>query len=85
MKSITIHGLDDDLDQGIRKLAREKGLSLNKTMKELLRKSLGLNRSDRSARRDEFRDLCGVWSEEEAQRLQERLAPISEIDPDDWQ
>jgi len=85
MKSITIHGLDDDLDQGIRKLAREKGLSLNKTMKELLRKSLGLNRSDRSARRDEFRELCGVLSEEEAQRLQERLAPFSEIDPDDWQ
>jgi hypothetical protein len=66
-------------------LAREKGLSLNKTMKELLRKSLGLNRSDRNARRDEFRDLCGVLSEEEAKRLQERLAPFSEIDPDDWQ
>jgi plasmid stability protein len=36
MKSITIHGLDDELDQSIRQRARKKGLSINKTLKEVL-------------------------------------------------
>jgi len=35
MKSITIHGLDEGLDKSIRDKARERGLSINKTLKEL--------------------------------------------------
>ena len=36
MKSITIHGLDDEMDEQIRNRAGAAGLSLNKTIKLLL-------------------------------------------------
>jgi len=36
MSSITIHGLDEDLNKCIRDKAKDKGLSINKTLKEIL-------------------------------------------------
>ena len=45
MKSITIHNLDDKLDSLIREKAKKQGISLNKTIKTLLRKSLGLGKN----------------------------------------
>ena len=42
MKSITIHGLDEGLEAMIEEKARQEGLSLNKTVKMLLREALGL-------------------------------------------
>ena len=43
MKSITIHGLDEHLDRTIRSLAEREGLSMNKTIKKVLRSALGLD------------------------------------------
>ena len=85
MKSITIHGLDEGLDKSIRDKARERGLSINKTIKELLRKALGINNSQTCDRRDEFLDLYGVWSAEDSAELKKNLATCEQIDPGDWQ
>ena len=61
MKSITIHGLDHELDEKIRSKARAEGLSLNRTIKLLLREALGLG--DQPPNRGiGFQDLFGVWS-----------------------
>jgi len=85
MKSITIHGLDDELDHLIRSIANEEGLSLNKTIKKLLRSALGLETRGKLARHDEFQDLFGVWSKSEFRKFQEKTADFSKIDPADWQ
>ena len=61
MRSITIHGMDDELDRQIREKAAAEGKSLNKTIKGLLKQALGGRRS----RREEFVDLFGCWSAEE--------------------
>ena len=42
MKSITIHGLDGKLYERIKEKAKRQGLSLNRTIKNLLEKSLGI-------------------------------------------
>jgi len=52
MKSITIHGLDEGLDKIIRDKSRERGLSINKTLKELLGKALGINNSQTQDRQN---------------------------------
>lgn len=85
MKSITIHGIDDDLDHLIRSIATEEGLSLNKTIKKLLRRALGLETQGKLAKYSEFQDLFGVWSESELRKFQEKTADFSEVDPTDWQ
>lgn len=44
MKSITIHGIDPALDKKIAEKSKEYGLSQNRTVKEILQKSLLGNR-----------------------------------------
>jgi hypothetical protein len=72
MKSITIHDLGDELAQRIEKYAEERSLSLNKSIKLILRSALGLA-APRAAYAD-FSDLCGVWSVAEAEEFEAAIA-----------
>ena len=84
MKSITIHGIEEQLDREIRGKAKKQGLSLNRTIKQLLREHLGL--TDKVIdRRDDFREFSGVWSEEEARAISQATADFERIDRGDWQ
>ena len=85
MKSITIHGLDDGLDRCIREKAREKGLSINKTLKEILALSFGLSDSLSHDHREEFIDLCGVWSVDDVSEFRKNLQECESVDMSDWQ
>jgi hypothetical protein len=85
MKSITIHGLDDGLDKCIRDRAREKGLSINKTLKEVLGQAFGISDSLCQDHREEFVDLCGVWSDDDVLEFKKHLQASERIDMSDWQ
>jgi len=54
MKSITIHDLDDSLEVLLEQTAKDHGLSLNRTVKMLLRKALGLEPNGDGERRADF-------------------------------
>ncbi len=84
MKSITIHGLEDPLNTLIREKARQEGLSLNKTIKQLLADTLGVKNADQTSRENEFADLCGVWSQKDAAEFDKNSVTLSTIDPEDW-
>jgi hypothetical protein len=84
MKSITIHGLEDPLDSLIREKAKKQGLSLNKTIKNLLAESLGITPKSDESRKKDFLDLFGTWSQEEARAFTARTADLEKIDPEDW-
>lgn len=84
MSSITIHGLEDPLDSLIRKKAKQEGLSLNKTIKKLLLESLELDQSAGMTKKSDFADLCGVWTDAEAQQLHKQISDLEKIDPEDW-
>jgi hypothetical protein len=84
MKSITLHNLDDQLTELITRRAREKGYSLNRTIKELLNKALGITPDPEKDKKQEFMDLFGVWSDEEYQEFEEQTKTFHKIDPDDW-
>ena len=83
MKSITIHGVDDDLFQKIARKSKEQGLSRNKTIKSLLEESL----SDpvQTDREDEFSDLFGKWSKDEKVRFDIAVRDFDRIDESDWE
>jgi predicted DNA binding CopG/RHH family protein len=42
MKSITIHGIDEPLAKLIKSKAKQEGLSINQTIKNILESSLGV-------------------------------------------
>jgi hypothetical protein len=82
MKSITIHGIDHDLESKISEKSVEYGLSQNRTVKKLLQKSL---QSDQKAsRREMFSDLFGKWSAAEKSAFEKRIADFEIIDESDW-
>ena len=82
MKSITIHGLDDATDEKIRSKAGEDGLSLNRTIKHLLRKALGLDGA--TDRRQDFQDLFGTWSSSDLEAFSHATEDFARVDPADW-
>ncbi len=84
MKSITLHGIDSKLDDLIKRKARKQGQSLNKTIKNLLEKSLGLNSDLESDRRKEFADLFGIWSKDEVKEFEKHTKDFEKIDNEDW-
>lgn len=83
MKSITIHGMDDDLDRLIREKAAADGKSLNKTIKNILEEALGMRPS--RDHREEFMDLFGSWSKEDRQEFEKASEDLRQVDPGDWE
>lgn len=83
MKSITIHGMDDALDQMIREKATADNTSLNKTIKRLLEESVGL----RGVRdhRAEFMDLFDTWSAADRAEFDAATEDMGQVDPGDWE
>lgn len=77
MSTITIHGLDDALDKRIREKAKSQGSSLNKTIKELLEKSLAINQKKKKSHREEYMEFFGVWTEDD---LKEFDCAVNEFD-----
>lgn len=82
MKSITIHNLESDLNIQIRRKARLEGKSLNQTIKSLLRRSLGISKTN--IRNKDFDEFFGVWSTSEAKNIEKALEDFERIDPQDW-
>lgn len=84
MKSITIHGLDNVMDKLIREKAEKEGLSLNKTMKKLLRKALGIPEHGEDHSQD-FVEFLGQWSESDVEEFKKQTKDLNEVNIGDWQ
>lgn len=85
MKSMTIHGIDDHLAELIKAKAKSEGLSINKTLKNLIEISLGVKpRPDKKNLKD-FKEFSGVWTEEDVKEFEDNTADMRIIDSEDWQ
>ena len=78
MSSITIHNLDNELEQKIRETARKNHTSLNQTIKTILREALHIEK--RSSPKNDFSDLANTMTEEEAREFEEANRSFSHID-----
>ncbi len=84
MKSITIHNIDDHLHRMVQEKARAEGLSLNKTIHALLEEALGVKPRNLGKHYDEFKEFCGVWSEQEVLDFEEQTREFRQVHPEDW-
>ena len=80
-KSITIHGISPELNGKIQEKSYELHLSQNKTVKKILEDSL---LGEERKRKNEFQDLCGIWSKEEVNEFEKLLEDFDKIDEEDW-
>jgi len=83
MKSITIHGIDKETEKLIKKRAKSEGTSVNKIVKRLLAKALGIDK-DKHDNQEEFLDLFGIWTEDDEKRFFEAIKDLEQIHPEDW-
>lgn len=83
MKSITIHGVDRETEKLLKERAKSSGLSVNRVVKELLAKALGIGK-DKQDHRDEFLDLFGTWTEKDEEEFMEAVRDLEIVHPGDW-
>jgi len=84
MKSISVHGIDEEMDKAVEERAKSEGKSVNKIVKELIAKALGIGDKPPD-NRVEFAELCGVWTEAEAAEFMKLIADLEVADAKDWQ
>lgn len=82
MKSITIHKIDEEMYKKIKTQAKVSGLSLNKTIKILLEKSLGIKKENH--KEENFREFMNLLSPEDAEKFYERTQDLRLVDERDW-
>ena len=85
MKSITIHGIDEQLANLIKSKAESEGLSINKTVKKLLEVALGVKPQIEMKNLDDFKEFCGLWTQADLDEFEEKTTDFRKIDKKDWQ
>ncbi|MGA2973775.1 MAG: hypothetical protein ABSF77_00520 [Spirochaetia bacterium] len=83
MSSITLHNLEDSLYTLLKQKARKEGKSLNRTIQELLRESMGL-KGKTAKKKDIYAELCGAISGKELKKMEEAEKEFEVIDEKDW-
>ena len=84
MKSITIHKIDEDINKKLNELARNKKMSLNKTVKYLLRKALNLESNSKEFRKKKLSEFLGVWNKNDLNTFKKATAEFEKISEEDW-
>lgn len=80
MKAITVRNIPPDLASALDREKRRRGQSLNRTVVELLRQSLGVG----TTRSNGLARLAGGWTDEQVAEMEEALAPFGKIDAEMW-
>jgi len=84
MKSLTLHAMDDQLADQIRRRASEQSISMNELAKRILAEGLGIKTPAKPPHRDDFAPFCGTWSEDDLEDFNRRVADMESVDAEDW-
>lgn len=82
MKTLTIRNVPKRLADALERERRRKDASLNRTVLDLLGRSLGAD--GQGPRRNGLAKLSGTWDAEEQRRFDAAVAPFDRIDDDMW-
>ena len=84
MKAITLRNIPPEVQKAIREKVRQKGLSANRAVIELLQERLGVQRKVKKVLHHDLDHLIGSWSEEEAEQFDQTLREMRQIDKELW-
>lgn len=83
MKTISVHGIDKEIEERLNERAKKEGKSVNKIVKELIARALGMGEKPPD-NRALFEDLSGVWTEEDEREFLASIADLEKTDEKDW-
>jgi len=84
MGQITLRGLSPDVEEQIRKKAKQEGKSINKFISEIIGKNEQLQKSKKKTKAHSLKRLSGGWSREEADQFLNSLQFLEPVDEDPW-
>ena len=84
VKTISLRGIDDELAENLKRAAKKTGGSINKTVLDILRNSLGLSSKRRERVFHDLDDLAGTWSDADCQQFNKATKSFTVIDKDLW-
>jgi hypothetical protein len=83
MHQLTLREIPPELEREIRRTARMRGLSINRTVKALLAEALGILPT--SEKRRDLSALSGTWSDAEAAAFESATEFFGRIDDEVWE
>jgi DNA polymerase III delta subunit len=83
MRAITLRNIPPEVQKAIQRKAREKKISANRAVIELLRERVGILENKKKVYHD-LDDLAGSWSAKEAKSFEKALGELRRIDEDLW-
>ena len=84
MTTMTLRGIDENLAQTLKEMARNQGLSLNALALRLIREATGLDKRKRTLVHHDLDKLAGTWSAEDEAVFQTATRSLETIDEDMW-
>jgi hypothetical protein len=82
MRQITVRLSDPELEERIRRMAKESGKSLNKVVLDLLNGETGKERKKQAG--ESLARLAGGWSDQDAREFEEAVEIFERIDEEIW-
>jgi hypothetical protein len=84
MTAITLRNIPPQVQDAIRKRADAEGLSLNRTVIQMLEEAAGQRASSKPTLHHDLDYLAGTWSDAEATAFETSLAEQRKVDPEIW-
>ncbi len=84
MSAITLRNIPPEIQKAIRTKARQKRISVNKAVIELLQERVGMLEGRQKALHHDLDDLAGSWSASEASAFEKTVRHTRAIDRDLW-
>jgi plasmid stability protein len=81
MKALTVRNVDAALAKALQRERARRGTSLNQTVLDVLRRSLGVGPGRRS---NGLCELAGTWSAKEREDFDAAVQIFEQIDPELW-
>ena len=84
MKTITIRGIDAELDRVIKSKAQQNNLSVNQWILQALKRVTGTGKDPVFRKHHDLDALAGGWSSEEAKLFRKNTEIFERIDEEAW-
>ncbi len=84
MKAVTLRNIPAAIQRAIRAKARQKRISVNKAVIELLQERVGVLEDHKNIIHSDLDSLAGSWSSQEGKAFEKAVGAARRIDADLW-
>jgi uncharacterized protein CbrC (UPF0167 family) len=84
MKSLTLHNIDEPLLALVKEKAKAQNMSINQFLKDVIEKTIGYKKAKKPRYIEDFKDVCGVWSQKQRLEFENNVKEFDTIDQEDW-